>query len=64
MFLGLLIVQLWFMSDSLLFLDLFSCIAANLFNKLTYLLKLVIVTYSTLKLKHLVCVVIVVSLKF
>jgi len=64
MFLGLLIVQLCFMSDSLLFLDLFSCIAANLFNKLTYLLKLVIVTYSTLKLKHLVCVVIVVSLKF
>jgi len=57
-------VQLCFMSDSLLFLDLFSCIAANLFNKLTYLLKLVIVTYSTLKLKHLVCVVIVVSLKF
>ena len=57
-------MQLCFMSDSLLFLDLFSCIAANLFNKLTYLLKLVIVTYSTLKLKHLVCVVIVVSLKF
>jgi len=37
-YLGLLIMQLCFISDILLFIDLFSCIAASLFNKLTYLL--------------------------
>jgi len=43
-YVGLLIVRLCFMSDIVLFIDwlysidLFSCIAANLFNKLTYLL--------------------------
>ena len=42
-YIGLLIVRLWFMSDIVLFTDrlycihLFSCIAASLFNKLTYL---------------------------
>ena len=37
---GLLIVRLCFMNDILLFIDLFSCIAGSLFNKLTYLLYL------------------------
>ena len=45
-YVGLLIVWLCFMSDIVLFIDwlycfdLFSCIAASLFNKLTYLLTL------------------------
>jgi len=40
---GLLIVRLCFMSDTVFFIDwmysidLFSCIAASLFNKITYL---------------------------
>jgi len=33
-FVGLLIVRLCFIGDILLFIDLFSCIAASLFNKL------------------------------
>ena len=37
-FVGLLIVRLCFISDILLFIDLFSCIAASLFNKLSYFL--------------------------
>ena len=33
-------MRLCFMNDILLFIDLFSCIAGSLFNKLTYLLYL------------------------
>ena len=54
LYVGLLIVRLCFMSDIVLFIDwlhcidLFSCIAASLFNKLTYLLYLLtLMTWSS-----------------